>query len=235
MGVFHFKQFAVDDSGCGMKICSDSVLLGAWFAGEYPSAKRIADIGTGSGVIALICAQYCPDAFIQAIEIDNQAANVAQNNFKKSNWANRLNVLEGSFENFESIEEQNLIISNPPYFTNGEKSGDNSRAQARHQDGLSYETLISFARRHLTPNGHLGLISPSEFENDIIFAAEIAGLKLRRICHIHSAPEKACKRIMWDFSLTDGPMARTSITLYTQERKPSPEYISFVDPLYTKI
>ncbi|MBD5218753.1 MAG: methyltransferase [Bacteroidales bacterium] len=228
MAVFHFLQFDVDDRDCGMKICSDSVLLGGWFFRPYPGAARVLDVGSGSGVLALIAAQFCPQALITGIEIDPAAARTSTYNFDHSPWATRLNTFEGSFENFPATQAD-LIVSNPPYFTNGEKAQCNRRATARHQSSLTYASLSAFAARNLTPHGHLGLVAPAEFEDDIIFGAELAGLCLNRLCRVRTSPRKAPTRILLDFSRLDTTPVISELAIRDEN------YIALVGDLYTKI
>ena len=111
MGVFHFKQFDIDDSGCGMKICSDSVLLGAWFFPRHKRARRVADVGAGSGLLSLMAAQILPGASIVGLEIDSDAARAARANFSASPWAERLAIVEGNFADYSAAEPFDLIIS----------------------------------------------------------------------------------------------------------------------------
>ncbi|MCM1066011.1 MAG: methyltransferase [Muribaculaceae bacterium] len=235
MADFHFKQFDVDDRGCGMKVCSDSVLLGAWFASAHPSARTVADVGAGSGILALICAQCCPEAHIHALELDSGAAEAAVYNFGRSPWADRLEVVHGDFSLWQPGAALDLIISNPPYFTTGETAPDAARAAARHQQGLSYASLIAKARLWLAPDGHLGMVSPADIADDIIFAAEMAGLKLRRRLDVVGSPRKAPTRTLWDFAGADGSCHCDTLMLRRPDGTPTEEYIKLVEPFYTKI
>lgn len=235
MPAFQFKQFSVDDAGCGMKICSDSVLLGAWFLPQLADVGSILDAGSGSGLLALIAAQCCPKAFITAIELDHSAALAATANFKASPWSQRLNLIEGDFLAATLPYPADAIISNPPYFTNGLTSPDNARAAARHQCELTYNTLLTHSRTLLSPHGHLGFISPAEFEDDIIFAAQLAGFNLRRLCRVTTSIRKPAKRLLWDFSPTPGQTEIETLSLRGDGGKPSDRYYSLVEPFYTKI
>lgn len=233
MGVFRFKEFEVDDSGCGMKICSDSVLLGAWLPGAYTEARTVADIGAGSGVLSLLCAQCCPAAIIRGVENDAGAAEAARENFARSPWAQRLTLLHDDFGSLTGLFD--LIISNPPYFTTGAVSADRARAHARHCGGLGYDTLIAWAREHLTCEGHLGFVSPSEIAGSVIFTAEMEGLKLRRQLTVKTSPRKAPTRILWDFALYDGPVSTETLSLRDADGSPSAQYRALVEPFYIKI
>lgn len=232
MARFDFQQFSVDDRGCGMKICSDSVLLGAWFFAPYADAKTIVDVGAGSGILSLIGTQMCSEASVTALELDSGAAEASRTNFAESPFANRLNVEEGDFAMWKPKAGIDLVISNPPYFTNGERSSNSARATARHQDGLSYASLMRVCSQWLAADGHLGLVSPAEFENEIVFEAEMSGLKLRRLLRIRTSQRKPVTRILFDFSPTDGPLITDTLELRGSDSRPTPAYATLVENLY---
>ncbi len=236
MGVFSFRQFSVDDSACGMKICSDSVLLAAWFLPAYSGVSSVVDVGAGSGVLSLFAALLCPRAVVTALEIDPAATRCASANFAASPWESRLNVIEGDFACYSPAPASiDIVISNPPYFTNGALSSDTSRAGARHQDGLTYRSLIEHAAAWLRPDGHLGLVSPAEFENDIIASAEFAGLKLRRLLRIRTSSRKPLTRVLFDFSRSDGDVLFESLDMRDASGAYTPAYRALVEPYYVKI
>ncbi len=203
MSAFKFKQFSVDDCGCGMKIGTDSVMLGAWFLPDYRAIRRALDVGAGSGLLSLMTAQECPDAHIDGIEISTEACQAARANYAASPWCDRIKVECADFSEWQrqSAEAYDIIISNPPYFTNGGKAPEASRATARHQASLTYESLVSTPL--LAPGGHLGLVAPAEFEQDIIFHATMARLRLCRLCRVSTSPNKPVTRILLDFVRQD--------------------------------
>lgn len=235
MGVFRFKQFDVDDSGCGMKICSDSVLLGAWFLPAVSGARHVADVGAGSGLLSLMAAQCCPDAEITALEIDHAAAMAATRNFALSPWNKRLALAEGHFADFTPRHPFDIIISNPPYFANGEKAEDRARATARHQATLSYQSLLAYAAATLAEGGHIGLIAPATLADDIIFEAELKGLKLRRLRHVCAKAGKAAGRTMFDFCTTDGDTLCDTLHIRNEDGSLNDLYTAIVEPFYIKI
>ena len=234
MGVFRFKQFSVDDSGCGMKICSDSVLLGAWFLPSHSHAASVLDIGAGSGLLALMAVQVCPEASVTGIEIDPKAAAAARANFAASPFASRLTVTEGDFNTITLPLYNDIVISNPPYFTTGERSADTARSTARHQASLSYEAIFSKPDL-IKPDGHIGLVSPAEFEKDIIFHAEMGGLKLRRMLRVCTATTRPASRLLWDFSRTDGPVTEEILKLRNSAGELTEGYRRMVDAFYVKL
>jgi tRNA1Val (adenine37-N6)-methyltransferase len=148
---FLFKQFAVAHDKCAMKINTDGVLLGAWK--DVSEATNILDIGTGSGVIALMMAQKNSHANIDAIDIDEEAFEQAKENFGHSKWSNRLSALHCALQDFFSAKKYDVIISNPPYFIADYKSADSGKNTARHGITLDYETLIISVTGLLTANG----------------------------------------------------------------------------------
>lgn len=231
MGVFRFKKFDVDDSGCGMKICSDSVLLAAWFLPAHRTARTVVDIGAGSGVLSLLAADILPEARVTAVEIDAAAAAAAAANFAASPWGNRLNLVHCDFADFASVPRTfDAVISNPPYFGEGLRSADAARAAARHQQGLSYSSILKTPM--LAPDGHLGLVAPAELEADIVFAAEMAGLKMRRICRVHTSPRGPATRLLLDIARIDGPLEVRELFMRDAAGAYTREYRDLVEPYY---
>ena len=134
---FEFKQFTVWHDKCAMKVGTDGVLLGAW--ANVESAKHILDVGTGTGLIALMLAQRTVQADVTAIEIDSMAAIQARENIAHSPWKNRITLFNCDFRYFHDDLKYDLIVSNPPYFVNALKCLDKQRNMARHTDLLYYE------------------------------------------------------------------------------------------------
>lgn len=159
--MFHFKQFSVDQTGCAMKINTDGVLLGALAKAVGP--KAILDIGTGTGVIALMLAQRFTDAVIDAVEIDEQAAQTASQNFANSSFAARLSVYPLGFKEFfekHSDKKYDLIVSNPPFYINSLRSPQKGKEVAKHADKDFFEGLVKKVSDHLNPDGIFCLILP---------------------------------------------------------------------------
>ena len=195
MGGFRFKQFSVEQDDVAMKVGTDGVLLGAW--AECESAKRILDIGTGTGVIALQMAQRNPTAQVQAVEIDETAARRARANFDNSPWAERLQVTQTAVQEFEPTEKFDLIISNPPYFVDSLLPPDAKRSTARHTHDLTFEELDKAVCRLLAENGKFALILPvTEFEKYL----SLTQLHLVRRCDVCPIEGGAAKRIMGEFA-----------------------------------
>ncbi len=235
MSVFHFRQFDVDDHGCGMKICSDSVTFGAWFLPPHSSAATVVDVGAGSGLLSLMAAQRMLSARITGLESDPSASAAARTNFEKSPWGTRLNIVEGDFADYTPDNKVDIILSNPPFFTTGMLAPDSSRASARHENSLTAAALFAFSKKYLKPDGHLGVILPADRTDNAVFEAELAGLKLRRMCTIVPRTGKPAIRTLFDFSPADGHAIVSTLTVRKADGILSDEYIALVEPFYMKI
>lgn len=185
---FRFKRFGICDTHCGMKLCSDSVLLGAWCFGRFGlqcNRPVIYDIGAGSGILSLMCAQRFPDARIVAIEIESGAVCDAKGNFETSSWSDRLEILQGDVTKMDlPAYVADGIVANPPYFTSGELSPESNRAKARHSvsdesQGLTPEALGRIARHLLKQGASLDVVYPFDMAEEVIFQMTLCGLDLR--------------------------------------------------------
>ena len=177
-----------------MKIGTDGVLLGAWVGCQ--TAERVLDIGTGTGVIALMIAQRSAAQHIVGIDIDSGAAACAAANFQASPWAPRLEATEGAVQNF-AAERFDLIVTNPPYFTDSLLCPDARRSVARHTTELSFEQLDSSVCRLLTEEGRFALILPTE-QMEAYLA--LTALNLVRRCDVSTKPNVPPKRTMVELS-----------------------------------
>lgn len=195
MGTFQFKQFSVNNTLSAMKVGTDGVLLGAWASS---SEGTVLDVGTGTGVIALMMAQRCPNAQIVGIDIDEGSVTEAAGNFKNSPWSERLKAFKTDFRAFDF--KADLIVTNPPFFINSLKAPDTRRTDARHTDSLSQDELIDSALRVLSENGVLSLILPYSEGMKFISKCESAGLILRRRCKVFTREGDEPKRLMMEFS-----------------------------------
>jgi tRNA1Val (adenine37-N6)-methyltransferase len=185
--LFRFKQFSVDQTGCAMKINTDGVLLGALAQVENP--KHILDIGTGTGVIALMLAQRFTTAKIDAVEIDIIAAETAGTNFKNSSFSDRLTVFPDSFESFfeEHPERKyDLMISNPPFHINSLESPKAKKTLAKHADSDFFEVLMKHIAEHLTDDGLCWLVLPLETSALVKTLAHQHQLYVQKVISVHS-------------------------------------------------
>lgn len=193
-GGFTFKQFHIDHSRCAMKVGTDGTLLGAW-AALPPHAKKILDIGTGSGLIAIMAAQRHPIAKITAIDIDKDCVMQATENAVASPWAERIEVIETPLQEYSPEEKFDVIISNPPYFADSMHSPDKQRTTARHTASLSFKELTDGVLRLLADDGLFAVILPTT-ESELLLSASRGRLFTWRRCEVWSTPESGARRIM---------------------------------------
>jgi tRNA1Val (adenine37-N6)-methyltransferase len=196
---FSFRQFTIQQDQCAMKVGTDGVLLGAWVNVE--NARRILDAGTGTGLIALMCAQRS-NAVIHAVEIDPKASEQAVQNSTDCPWHDRITIYNDSFQHFAitHTERYNVIVSNPPYFRNSLKSPNSIRTLARHDKKLSYESLLHYAVKLLEPGGRLALIIPDQEISRLTDLAYFKGLHPQRQTHIRPYRAKNYSRCLIEFT-----------------------------------
>jgi tRNA1Val (adenine37-N6)-methyltransferase len=231
--MFRFKQFTVDQTGCAMKINTDGVLLGAIAAAEEP--KTILDIGTGTGVIALMLAQKYPDAKIDAVEIEVVAAETAARNFAASPFADRVTVYALPFENYFSQfpeRKYDLIVSNPPFYIDSLKSPGAKKALAKHADADFFETLIESTNRHLTAHGSCWLILPTGLAEVVISLAEAKHLFVEKMIHIQSYHDSVPHRVILQLALEKKSTEISNFTIYQAEKMYSDEYQHLLKPYF---
>lgn len=197
---FSFKQFVIRQDKCGMKVGTDGVLLGAWANG----GKRILDIGTGTGILALMMAQRFPNAYVDAIDIDEDACLQAKENAEGCPFGDRVHVYHAKLQSFETSSAYDCIISNPPFFTNGQRSCEPQRALARHADTLPYPTLFKSVKRLLTEDGEFSAIIPYDNLSAFTEEAYYNGFSIVRQCTIKTTREKAPRRCLIAFSARGG-------------------------------
>ena len=193
---FHFKQFTIHQDKCTMKIGTDGVLLGAW--ADTNGAQRILDIGTGTGVIAVMMAQRAPEAEVFGVEINQEAFEQARENALACPWPNRLFILHAPIQQF-SREHQgqfDLILSNPPFFTGGTFSNSQDRNDVRHTAKLSHSDLLSSARRLLSPHGKFCVILPLIEGLRFQELAQSYHLYCSRLTEVRSKAGKPVERVL---------------------------------------
>ena len=196
---FQFKQFAVEQDQCAMKVGTDGVLLGAWT--DVSNARRILDIGTGTGVIAIMLAQRTAQAIVHGVEIDERACQQASQNMSISPFAERLKCIHESIQDYSKLTEESydLIVSNPPFFSGGTFSKNESRLNVRHTIKLPNGDLLSAARRLLTKDGKFCVILP--FIEGLRFQ-ELASryhLYCTKITEVLPKADKSVERLLLQF------------------------------------
>ena len=232
--MFRFKQFTVCDERSAMKIGTDGVLLGAW--ADIEDDSRILDVGTGTGLIALMLAQRSANAEIMGIDISHEAIEEARDNFLNSPWATRLSVSLCDVCSFESAEKFDHIVSNPPYFVDSLHSPDKLRTMARHTSSLKFEDLVASAVRLLKPEGRLSVILPTECAMQFRFAA-FGRLWLRRQLNVVTKEGDTPRRTLMEFCLTDKPLmpAITTLTMRHKDSTYTDEYRYLTEDFYISL
>lgn len=191
---FQFKQFTVFQEKCGMKVGTDGTLLGAW----APGGKRILDIGTGTGLIALMMAQRFPDAEVTGVDIDHDAVVQASENVMRSPFSERIRIVEADIKDVDGVFD--CIVSNPPFFEDSLLCPDSQRTKARHTVDLSFESLFQKVKALLADDGVFSLIVPFNFRNRILEEAALAGFFLVSDWVVKTTPRKAPKRFLLSFA-----------------------------------
>jgi tRNA1Val (adenine37-N6)-methyltransferase len=201
---FQFQQFRVAQDRCAMKISTDAVLLGSLVQNKAP--KQILDIGTGTGVIALMLAQRFPEASLTALELDPEAASQAKENCEQSPFSERLTVLQGRFQDFSVEQRFDLLVSNPPFFPDHLPTSDPKRQQALHTDSLSFAELLHKASQLLAPSGSFWVILPPRQMQDFIQYATGHGLFPDTRVGIRDSAAKPIHREVVSFTFSE-PLA----------------------------
>lgn len=228
---FQFKQFRVYHNQCGMKVGTDAVLIGSWCS--TLNIDNVLDVGCGSGIISLMIAQRSNNT-IKAIEIDEHAAEQAKYNFSISPWSDRMSVYHVDFSDYAdtSTEEYDLIISNPPYFTNGVLAPCKKRSTARHADSLNYQQLFKGVVHLLSDKGRFALILPVDAEIEIEALALENNLYLVRKCKVFPKPDGIIKRLMWEFSKEKSNYSEEELIIELDRHVYSDEYIRLTREFY---
>jgi len=230
--VFRFKQFSVDQTGCAMKINTDGILLGALAEADAP--KSILDIGTGTGVIALMLAQRYADAMIDAVEIDKSAAETAERNFKNSIFHERLNIHPVDIFEFDGNVERkyDLIISNPPFYTNSLESPAKRKTLAKHTEASFFEMLLKSIAWFLASKGCCWLILSMDAATELKPLIKQNGMCLSGTINIHSYPHAAPHRVILCFGFNEISQQTSNLTIYNTVGVYSEEYQKLLKPYF---
>lgn len=233
---FKFKQFAVAQDRCAMKIGTDGVLLGAWTP-LINNPYSILDIGTGTGIIALMLAQRSQAEQIDAIEIDDEAYEQATENFENSPWNDRLYCYHAGLDEFveEVDEEFDLIVSNPPFYTDDFKSGNEQRDTARFEDALPFEELVEAADFFLSENGIFSVIVPFKEEDRFIALAKDRALFPLKMTRVKGTPDSEIKRSLLAFSRIIQSPIQDELTIEITRHQYTPEYKALTKDFYLKM
>lgn len=232
---FSFKQFTINDHGCGMPISTDGVLLGSW--ASLPRQGHIVDIGTGSGLLALMAAQRTSVTTITAIELDPTAVIAATANFAASPWQSRLQCIENDITHWcQHITPASIdsIICNPPYFNAGQQAQQQHRATARHTDSFTHQQLLATISHLLTLNGSANIILPTYEGQQLITQAHAYGLYCQRRCDVRTTEKKPIMRILIELTKKCSLTQQQQLCIHTNNTYSS-DFIALTKDFYLKM
>jgi tRNA1Val (adenine37-N6)-methyltransferase len=236
MSIFKFKEFSVEQDRTAMKIGTDGVLLGAW--SPIPeNCYSVLDIGTGTGIIALMIAQRSNVEQIDALEIDENAYEQASENFENSPWNDRLFCFHAGLDELidEPEDEYDLIISNPPFYSEDFKSSNNQRDLARFQDAMPFEMLLEAADLLLSENGIFSVIIPFKEEAHFLALAKEFELYPFKITRVKGTPASEIKRSLLAFSRNEiSKIEINELVIETERHVYTEEYIALTKDFYLK-
>lgn len=236
MSKFTFKQFSVQQDKTAMKVGTDGVLLAAWTPVNH-NPFSVLDIGAGTGIIALMLAQRTHAEQIDALEIDEEAYEQAVENFENSPWGDRLFCFHAGLDEFieEPEDEYDLIVSNPPFYSENYKTENEQRDLARFQDAMPFEELIEAADLMLSENGIFAVIIPFKEEKNFIALAKEAELYPVKITRVKGTPTSDIKRSLLAFSRNEIlNIAIDELIIETDRHVYTPEYIELTKDFYLK-
>lgn len=231
---FHFKHFSVRHHQSSFKVGFDGVLLGAW--ANLDKDRHILDIGTGSGLIALIAAQRNPEAQITGIEPDAASYSDAKYNFNNCKWSDRLFLSNDSLMEFNKPDDNRFdhIISNPPFFDNTQPPPDISKKLSRHTVTLSHQDILQYFIENARDNGKLSLILPTRQAEELLAIAEKLKLHNSRLTQVNT--KGSSKRILLEFSKNSAAKTEaTELIIYNEDGSYSQEYLYLVSELYLNL
>jgi tRNA1Val (adenine37-N6)-methyltransferase len=235
---FHFKQFSIEQDRCTMKVGTDGVLLGAW--ADVGGTKNVLDIGTGTGIIAIMLAQRSsPAATIHAVEIDEEACSQANENMQKTPWASRLQAFHTSIQHFSKKENTryDLIVSNPPFFSGGTFSSSQDKTSVRHTVKLPHGDLLSSVRSLLHENGRFCVILPHIEGLRFMEIASSYNLYCTKMTEVLPKPDKQVERLLIQLERHVKPLAKDSLIIQTGEKNNdwTDDYMKLTGDFYLKI
>lgn len=228
--IFRFKQFNVNQDGSAMKINTDGVLLAAKARASSPA--RVLDIGAGTGVIALMLAQRFPVALIDALEINQEAAQCARNNFDNAPFRERLNLHAGDFNDFQPAVKYDLIVSNPPFFINALKNPDVAKTTARHAQKDFFEQLFAKTYDWLNESGSFQLILPLGIKAFVVNAGLLACWNIQAETYIRSFQHSEPFRVILTLSKKDVPYRKEDFVIYQEKGIYTSDYKTLLQPFF---
>lgn len=233
---FHFKQFSIKQDQCAMKIGTDGVLLGAWTSINN-NPFSVLDLGAGTGILSLMLAQRSNAQQIEAIEIDDKAYEQCADNFENSPWNDRLFCYHAALLEFvEEVEDSfDLIICNPPFYSEDYKTQDQARDLARFNDAMPFKHIVYAVAHLLSEDGVFSIIIPKKEETAFIDLANKVGLVANRILHVKGNPNSEIKRSLIEFSYTETSTEISELIIETSRHNYTQDYINLTKDFYLKM
>ena len=236
MSTFQFKKFNINQDRCAMKVGTDGVLLGAWCPIDN-NPYSVLDIGAGTGILSLMLVQRSKAEQIDAIEIDENAYEQCVENFEASPWGDRLFCFHAGLDEFveEPEDKYDLIVSNPPFYTEDIKTENTARDLARFQDAMPFEDLVEAAHLLLSENGIFAVIIPFKEEEKFITLAKDFKLHPFKITRVKGTPTTEIKRSLLAFSKTQKQTLIDELIIETARHQYTEEYIDLTKDFYLKM
>ena len=239
MDLFRFKQFVVNQEGVAMRVNTDGVLLGAWVnLAPHTATPKILDIGTGSGVIALMLAQRLASSNkvnsfrIDAIEPHLLSAQAAVTNFNNAPWGSCMRLFNSTLQDYTQGSQYDLIVSNPPYYHDSLRPPDDNRRFVRHADSLNQDDLLKGVAALLTPCGSFGVVLPFLQQKDFLIKASTVGLHLYRETIVYTASGRLPKRALMEFVQKEEPLQSDSIAIHDADGSYTEDYKQLTKDFY---
>lgn len=235
---FQFKDFIVQQEKCGMKVCTDSCLFGAWVANQITNdsiiAKSVLDIGTGTGLLALMLAQKS-NAKIDAVEIDENSFEQASENFDSSPWKERMKVFNADINNWQPQAKYDLIISNPPFYEKDLVPANTEKAIAKHSGALRLEDLLAKAKNLLNEKGYFALLLPSQRSEWLENKALAYSFFVREKIEVKQTPMHKYFRTMLLLQCEKTETIKSTITIKDNNNQYAPEFTELLKDYYLNL
>jgi tRNA1Val (adenine37-N6)-methyltransferase len=228
---FQFKQFRVEQDRCAMKVCTDACIQGAYTCA--PNAKRILDIGCGTGLLSLMMAQRHPAAYIDAVEIEVNAYKQALENVSSSPWADRIRVQHLPVQSFSASLPYDLIIVNPPFYPRHLRSPNKQRNQAHHHDSLSFQELAKACKSLLAPEGYCSILLPPEQADEFAGIAAGEGLYASHELEIRESHSHQPHRSIRQYGQHQKSFSLDRLNIRDEDNSYSQAFRKLLQPYYT--
>lgn len=229
---FKFKQFTIYQDKCAMKVSTDACILGAW--AKVNARSRVLDIGAGTGLLSLMLAQRFPDIYIDAIEIDREAAAQATDNIAKSDWKSRIQLIEGDVKDYNAAKYDH-IICNPPFFSNSLLGPDGNRNTARHDLSLTQKDLIIAFDNLLVEEGVATVIFPATENGKWADLLERSGYYILEQLYVLPRVGSKYNRVISTCSRVEKPLIDNTLAIKDLDNVYTPEFTHLMKPYYLNL